>query len=139
MFELNTAPPYRVGQHRALRPRFELLPVFAGLALFGFAAFYTAHFAVDKFDYRVAGSHLVCQQPLNNRCATHYTIQKAGEWTSSDYTIFGYQFADGDLRAGNEVRKLELGFVYSVNGRVETWSYGSEMALWVAGALVALF
>jgi len=60
MFGLNTTPPHRQGQYQALRPRFELLPLFPGLALFGFAAFYTAHFATDKFDYRVIGSRLVC-------------------------------------------------------------------------------
>jgi hypothetical protein len=82
------------------------------------------------------GSRLVCEQPLNNRCVTHYSIQNAGAQAPGDYRFYGYQFADGDLRAGNEVRKVGIGFAYSVNGRVKTWSHGSEMSLWAAGALV---
>ena len=133
MFGPNTTALYGQSPHQA---RFELIPLIVGLALLGYATFYTTHFAIDEFDYRVIGSRLVCAQPLNNRCVTHYSIQNSGAQAPGDYRFYGYQFAEGDLLAGNDVRKVGIGFAYSVNGRVKTWSHGSEMSLWAAGALV---
>jgi hypothetical protein len=142
MFGLNTKPLRWSELHQTPRRLIELFPMFVlvagALMALGSATLYAVYFAIDQFDYRVVSSRLVCAQPLNNRCSTHYSIREAGANAPTDYVTYGYQFAEGDLQPGNELRKTGIGFAYFVNERMKTWSHGHELSLWVLGALVAL-
>ncbi|MHA6204931.1 hypothetical protein ACXU4B_10940 [Dyella soli] len=93
-------------------------------------------------DFVVSSSHQVCEQPLNNRCETHYSIVRAGGKVV-DFVPFGYQFNHGLLVEGTHIAKSAESFAYVIDGRTEQWPYlGSHfLALFggITGVLAWLF
>jgi hypothetical protein len=82
--------------------------------------------------FAVTSVHQVCEQPLNNRCVTHYVvIHKDG--VQHDFLPFGYQFGPDYPREGMFYSKDRLGFSYSINGATEQWPY-----LWQHVAVLVL-
>lgn len=89
-------------------------------------------FFVLTDEFRVDGSRLVCEQPRNNRCVMHYTIDRPG-MGADDFVPFGEQFSFYPLESGLSFKKNRRGFTYELNGRTERWP-----ALWGQLRMLAL-
>ncbi len=73
---------------------------------------------IDQFTVR--SSHLVCEQPLNNRCVMHYTIDRTKSG-NDDFVPFGGQFTSYPLKVGLTFEKVRYGFSYKLDGHFEQW------------------
>ena len=77
-------------------------------------------FLIDRFT--VNDSHLECQQPLNNRCTRHYSIDR-GKGAKDDFVPFGSQFESSDLTTGVIVEKDAYGFAYKIDRSDKRWPF----------------
>lgn len=98
------------------------------------------YFYIGRFT--IESHHEVCQQPLNNRCVTHYEVCRGGGKTE-DFVPFIYQFYRAYLLDGWTFAKARWGFSYEVNGVPKPWPYlGSRVdvsLLGLGGMLVWYF
>jgi len=88
-------------------------------------------------DFVVSTSFQVCEQPLNNRCVTHYSIVRAGG-RFGDFVPFGYQFNHGLLVEGTHIAKSADSFTYVINGRPEQWPYLGSHVLALLGGIAGV-
>ena len=111
---------------------FTALIIFGSVLLIGVAGTRVVRFywLIDAFS--VQGSHLVCEQPLNNRCVMHYTVERPGK-DLDDFVPFGDQFVFYPLPNGLSFIKSRRGFTYLLNARFERWP-----ALWKQFELILL-
>jgi hypothetical protein len=88
--------------------------------------FLTTDFVVEK-------SYQVCEQPLNNRCETHFSI-RLPEGSARDFVPFGTEFERDDLHEGAHIAKQSFGFDYGVSGLPMRWpSLMQQVLLFLAG------
>lgn len=73
-------------------------------------------------DFVVSTSYQVCEQPLNNRCETHYSIVRPGG-EIGDFVPFGHQFNQGLLVERIHIAKGAGSFAYFIDGKPEQWPY----------------
>lgn len=73
-------------------------------------------------DFTVEDSYRICEQPLNNRCVTHYRI-KEFDGRSGDFVPFGDQFEEGMLVPDVHIAKKEYSFSYEIDGIRRQWPY----------------
>ncbi|WP_199101145.1 hypothetical protein [Dyella sp. ASV21] len=92
----------------------------------------TVFFSAEDFVVRTP--YQVCEQPLNNRCETHYSIVRAGGETG-DFVPFGYQFKPGLLVEGTHIDKSAASFAYVIDDRPEQWPYLGAHVLALAGGV----
>ena len=98
---------------------------------------------IDTFllsaDFTVKSTYRVCEQPLNNRCVTHYDVLES-DGASGDFVPFGYQFEPGILQPEVHIRKNAYSFRYEIDGISRRWPYlWSHIIVFlvgIAGALV---
>jgi hypothetical protein len=114
--------------------RFVFTTMLLAIALIAFSVcswrIIVTFFSTDGF--AVVSEHQVCEQPLNNRCITHYVITRKGGG-QRDLVPFGYQFDPGYPDEGMSYSKDRWGFSYSINGVTEQWPY-----LWQHVAVLVL-
>jgi len=98
------------------------------------------YFFTDRFT--IESRHDVCEQPLNNRCVTHYEVSR-GNGKRDDFVPFIYQFDRGYLVEGWTVAKVRWGFSYEINGVQKPWPYLWSRVEWsllgLAGMLAWYF
>lgn len=76
----------------------------------------------SSMDMVVGGSYKICEEPLHNRCVTHYRVEYPnGE--EGDFVPFGYQFNHDILMTNPHIAKEEYSFIYKINGDNELWPY----------------
>jgi hypothetical protein len=92
----------------------------------------TVFFSAEDFVVRT--SYQVCEQPLNNRCETHYSIVRAGGKVG-DFVPFGYQFKHGLLVEGTRIAKSAASFAYVIDDRPELWPYLGTHVLALSGGI----
>ena len=73
-------------------------------------------------DFTIENSYRVCQQPLNNRCVTHYRIKRL-DGSTGDFVPFGDQFGEGMLDPDVHVAKRQYSFSYEIDGMGRRWPY----------------
>lgn len=73
-------------------------------------------------NFTVEDSYRICQQPLNNRCVTHYHIKKL-DGSSGDFVPFGDQFGEGMLDPDVHIAKSQYSFSYEIDGISRRWPY----------------
>ena len=73
-------------------------------------------------NFVVVSTHSVCEEPLNNRCVTHY-VTRGANGTSGDLVPFGYEFEPGALEIGSRIVKHRNSFSNEINGKSELWPY----------------
>ena len=73
-------------------------------------------------DMVVQDNYQICEQPLNNRCVTHYRVTNSRE-LESDFVPFGYQFEQGLLKSNPHIEKKAYGFTYRIDGESQQWPY----------------
>ena len=95
-----------------------------------------AFVAEERFD--ILGSESVCEQPLNNRCRTNYSVQDAGSSLARTYEPTGNLFSAGELTTGNKIQKARFSFTYLVNGQERHWGYGYDILITLLSSAVAL-
>jgi hypothetical protein len=88
--------------------------------------------------FNILNSELVCQQPLNNRCRTNYSVRDAGSSLARTYEPEGSLFSAGELKTGNEIQKARFSFSYLVNGQAKHWAYGYDILVALLSSIVAL-
>jgi len=76
-------------------------------------------------DFVVEDVHLVCEQPLNNRCVKHYLLSN-GPGALKDYTPGWVTFGEGGLWVGAHFSKQRYGFSYSINEVSRRWELLSD-------------
>lgn len=72
-------------------------------------------------DFVVEQSYRVCEQPLNNRCVTHYSI-RLSDRSTQDFVPFGTELG-GDFYEGEHIVKDSVGFRYMVGSLPERWPF----------------
>ncbi|WP_267225609.1 hypothetical protein [Dyella silvae] len=85
-------------------------------------------------DFVISTPYQVCEQPLNNRCETHYSIVRA-DGKVGDFVPFGYQFKHGLLVEGTHIAKSAASFSYVIDGTFEPWPYLGTHVLALLGGL----
>lgn len=75
-----------------------------------------------SMDFVVEDSYQVCEQPLNNRCITHYTVKKS-DGKEDDFVPFGYQFEEDLSLSDQHILKTRCSFIYQINGVEKPWPY----------------
>lgn len=91
------------------------------------------YFYTDRFT--IHSHHEVCEQPLNNRCITHFEVRR-GDGQAEDYVPFVYQFDRAYLLDGWTFAKPQWGFSYEINGVQKPWPYlGSRVEVSLLGLL----
>jgi hypothetical protein len=92
-------------------------------------------------DFTVEDSYQACEQPLNNRCETHYVVRKS-DGSKGDFVPVPYQFESGVLEADTQIRKGTGSFTYEVDGMRQEWPYLWRCAaagfIGVLGVIVSL-
>jgi hypothetical protein len=73
-------------------------------------------------NFVVVSTHLKCEEPLNNRCVTHYVTRNAGG-TSGELVPFGYEFEPGVLVVGSHIVKRGSSFSSEINEQRGLWPY----------------
>lgn len=73
-------------------------------------------------NFTIQSSYRRCEQPLNNRCVTHYdTTDANGE--AYDFVPFGNQFEPDVLKVELNIEKSSKSFEYRINDSEEQWPY----------------
>jgi hypothetical protein len=93
--------------------------------------FYTGRFTMESH-------HDVCEQPLNNRCITHYEVRR-DDGRLDDFVPFIYQFDRSYLVAGWTFAKTGWGFSYEINGVQRPWPYFWSRVEWTLLGVAGLF
>jgi len=90
------------------------------------AIFISASRIYDNFvltmGFTIENSYQICEQPLNNRCVTHYVVKEL-DGASGDFVPMGNQFRQGVLESDPQIIKKSDSFTYEVNGTDEQWPY----------------
>jgi hypothetical protein len=107
------------------------------LVLSLFAIFTCGHRIVAMYfftaDFTVENLYKVCEQPLNNRCVTHYAI-RLSDGSLNDFVPFGTEFEHNDLYDGVHIVKRDRGFEYEIGGLPKPWPNLQEQGfLFLAG------
>lgn len=101
-------------------------PMLMFMCLSVFAIFTGAQRISDTFlfsaNFTVENSYRVCQQPLNNRCVTHYRIREP-DGSGGDFVPFGDQFGEGMLDPDVHIAKSQYSFSYEIDGIRRRWPY----------------
>ncbi|MGO1071252.1 hypothetical protein [Lysobacter sp. CA199] len=105
-----------------------------GIVILGLCVHWVSDFYFLRWDARILGSELVCQEPRRNRCTHLFTAIVDGQ-TRTRYDVPG-GFTRVDLEVGNIIHKQRLGFGYRVNGERRTfWSHMPYIVrIWLLGA-----
>ncbi|NII74467.1 hypothetical protein FHW84_003057 [Dyella sp. SG562] len=102
------------------------VPMLIFICLSVFAIVTCAQRISDTFlfsaDFTVESSYRVCQQPLNNRCVTHYRIKNL-DGNMGDFVPFGDQFGEYMLDPDVHITKRQYSFSYEVDGIGRRWPY----------------
>lgn len=88
----------------------------------------------SAMNFTVGNSYQVCEQPLNNRCVTHFMVEKP-DGSIGDFVPAAFQFEPDVLHAELRVKKSAKSFSYELDGVEQQWPY-----LWrcVGVALIGL-
>lgn len=90
-----------------------------------------------RTDFAIERAYKVCEQPLNNRCVSHYTI-RSSDGGIRDLVPFGQVLDSGDFFEGAHITKRNVGFDYSLNGIARRWPSLREQWLLFSGGAVGL-
>jgi hypothetical protein len=114
------------------------------LLVWSFVAFSTGLWSIGRTyfftgQFTIKSHHDVCEQPLNNRCVTHYEISRSNGQVE-DFVPFIYQFDRDYLVEGSTFAKSRWGFSYEINGMQKPWPYlGSRVEVSLLGLAGMLF
>lgn len=131
----------RLSSWRDLSPQ-ACVPMLALLLLSSLAVWICGQRIVAMYslqaDFEITYIYKVCEQPLNNRCVTHYTI-RLPDGSKNDFVPLGAAFDRVDMYEGSHIVKRHKGFAYEINGVPRRWPHMYEQfGLFLAG-LVGLF
>jgi hypothetical protein len=77
----------------------------------------------------------ICEEPLHNRCVTHYQFAEAGH--TKDMTLLENSFPDEHLTNGTQLKKNEFDWHYEVNGHDTAWQFFPDVILkYIFGSLL---
>jgi len=90
------------------------------------------------YNMRIMGIQIVCEQPLNNRCRSLYSIQRTDGTQETITTLYGSMFRDSEIVPGNTIKKAKFSFEYEVNGEKVGWAYAGHYLLVLLLSLIAI-
>ena len=86
-----------------------------------------ASFFPQSLEFKIQSSYSACEQPLNNRCTTHYLVESK-DGKVADF-VPGRELDGFALQKGVEVYKVPFSLTYSLNGKTEQWPFLWQHAL----------
>jgi len=111
---------------------------FVSAIFISFSIFVAAHFVISKANFTIISTHIVCEQPLNNRCVTHYQVV-TDDKSTIDFVPLGHEFASDDLLIGSHIEKVRFSIDYKVNGIAKEWQYWREKLIRLSIGITGLF
>ncbi len=93
-----------------------------GVVSIGLSVYISWHFYRLSFDFAVQGSYRDCEEPLHNRCDTHWLVMDAQQ-RKKEFVPLGDEIPKEELAEGNRLQKQENSFHYRVNGNEKQWRY----------------
>ena len=112
-----------------------LILAYISIVLIGISFSITFDFILLKADFVISSTSLICEQPLNNKCVTHYKVVTSDS-LSMDFVPLGEEFHIGELAINNHVEKRRFSLHYKINGIDKNWQYSHDMlAKFVIGVM----
>ncbi|MFA7061101.1 MAG: hypothetical protein WC156_09805 [Pedobacter sp.] len=109
-----------------------------GMILIGISCGITGHFIWLKTDFTITSVELICEQPLNNRCVSHY-LGVTKEGLVIDFVPLAFEFYEGELLAGSHVEKKRFLITYTINSNLKHWQYWPGQLIRFIGGMVCIF